>query len=436
MIGLSHQSDKGGGHCQHSWLRWIGTGAAVVACWIGAAASADDFPVTRADLIEVLDSDPSSDHSKSVVPNSQPQARQKPQQQKPAPKRQPVTIKPPVTDESREPADDVVEALPPIKIGPAHSATSLMDILRDSNSQPAPARSVALPQKSTTGNSLEAILNNSKAQTTANKPPRLQEVLGLDAKVTSIGGSRSDIEIEAVPVPPCRKVVSKQRTTAGTPTLDVDKDVGSGRVRVGSTRSPGKLSPGSSPHARTHAIAQADLDSADNPSPVPVPRRRRARVNLTNAERSLIDPAIKPIGQITASSAPPTGLLPENVAAKERANQPVVWQGDDRQFAACPFFWEATQYEHQPLYFEQTNLERHGYDRGCLQPFFSAGNFYGAVAMLPYKVVCYPWYCCYSTLGHYRPGSCAPYRCHTLPWRWDAAAAEVGAWTGFGFLFP
>lgn len=436
MIGQPHRNAERGAHFQRSWLCWIATGAAAIACWIGAAASADDFPVTRADLIEVLDSDPFSDDSGTVAPNAQSQTRKKSQQQKPAPKRQPVTIKPPVSDDSRISSDDVVEALPPIRIGPTRSSTSLMDILQDPNRPRVPARGVALPQKSTKGNSLESILNNSKPQTPAGKPPRLQDLLGLDAEIATSGNSKGDIEIEAVPLPPTRRPIGKQRVAVKLPTLDADGDAAPSRVQVGPTPKHGKPPQGSATRDRTPTIAQAEQDSADKPSPVPVPRRSRVRVKLTNAELSLIDPAIKPIGQITASSLPPRGLLPENVAARERANQPVVWQSDDRQFAACPFFWEATQYEHQPLYFEQINLERHGYDRGCLQPFFSAGNFYGGVAMLPYKVVCYPWYCSYSTLGHYRPGSCAPYRCHTLPWRWDAAAAEVGAWTGFGFLFP
>lgn len=158
--------------------------------------------------------------------------------------------------------------------------------------------------------------------------------------------------------------------------------------------------------------------------------------NAENSVRQKADIAIKPMGAIAASTTPPRGVLPKNAALSERHLQPEVWQSDDRHFRETAFFWEPTNYAYQPLYFEEPNLERYGYDRGCLQPVFSAGHFYGSVALWPYKLVCYPWYNCESALGHYRPGSCVPYRCHHLPFRWDALLVEAGAWTGLAFLMP
>lgn len=183
-------------------------------------------------------------------------------------------------------------------------------------------------------------------------------------------------------------------------------------------------------------LAIDDIEEHRDEFRKPASRLPKPRYRLANNAESRVDTSVKPLDQIAATIVPPSGKLPPNAAAKNRKLEPEVWQDDSRRFPDQTIFWEATHYEHQPLYFEEINLERYGYDRGCMQPVFSAGNFYGSVALWPYKLVCYPWYECRSTLGQYRPGSCAPYRCNNLPWRLDAALVEVGAWTGLAFLLP
>jgi hypothetical protein len=92
---------------------------------------------------------------------------------------------------------------------------------------------------------------------------------------------------------------------------------------------------------------------------------------------------------------------------------------------------------HRPLYFEEINLERYGYGcHDCLQPFASAAHFFATVPALPY---CIGANCpgeCQYTLGHYRPGSCPPWRCHRPPVSALGALAEGGVWTGMVFLIP
>ena len=71
--------------------------------------------------------------------------------------------------------------------------------------------------------------------------------------------------------------------------------------------------------------------------------------------------------------------------------------------------WTAPVYCAQPLYFEDTMLERHGHERApCLQPLVSGARFFSNIAFLPYNAYLQrPLEERHST-GHYRPGSAAP----------------------------
>lgn len=80
-------------------------------------------------------------------------------------------------------------------------------------------------------------------------------------------------------------------------------------------------------------------------------------------------------------------------------------------WAQQPFTWAAPSFFHRPLYFEQVNLERYGMGpRCCLQPTYSSLHFFGSIAILPYKWVTQHPQEKYYTLGHHRPGNCAPYQ--------------------------
>jgi hypothetical protein len=101
------------------------------------------------------------------------------------------------------------------------------------------------------------------------------------------------------------------------------------------------------------------------------------------------------------------------------------------------YHWDATALCHRPLYFEEINLERHGYGCcACLQPVASAAHFFGTVPALPYCMAAECPSECVYTLGHYRPGSCPPWRCHWRPCDPLAVAAEGGVLTGMIFLIP
>lgn len=112
----------------------------------------------------------------------------------------------------------------------------------------------------------------------------------------------------------------------------------------------------------------------------------------------------------------------------------------DRMTQAWPettMTWKASALCHKPLYFEQTHLERYGHTTGPLtQPIVSAGHFYLMMPILPYQLALWPPYECIYPLGHYRPGSCAPYYLDPIPLSIRAGLAEAGAWVGGVFLVP
>lgn len=101
------------------------------------------------------------------------------------------------------------------------------------------------------------------------------------------------------------------------------------------------------------------------------------------------------------------------------------------------FTWLAPQMQHQPLYFEQVNLERYGTGpHPCLQPAASAVHFLSAAAVLPYKAGRQ----CPSTrvyaLGDYRPGDCTPHHLYYEPWSWRGFITQSLAVTSLGVTAP
>jgi hypothetical protein len=84
-------------------------------------------------------------------------------------------------------------------------------------------------------------------------------------------------------------------------------------------------------------------------------------------------------------------------------------------WSAHGYCWESPSFCFSPLYFEQPNLERYG--QGVGRPFTSASSavaFVVDVTTLPIALICSPPCSKSCTLGHHRPGDCAPYQRKTL----------------------
>lgn len=75
------------------------------------------------------------------------------------------------------------------------------------------------------------------------------------------------------------------------------------------------------------------------------------------------------------------------------------------------YCWQSPAFCYSPLYFEQPNLERYGNTTyPFLAPAVSATYFFGQVTMLPLKSLHQPPWSKSCTLGHHRPGDCAPFQ--------------------------
>jgi hypothetical protein len=171
--------------------------------------------------------------------------------------------------------------------------------------------------------------------------------------------------------------------------------------------------------------------------PASAPQGRPLQLDLAKDPCAAMDE--KPLAALGIGIAIPAGTLPDDPATAcwTQLNDSASPVASIRCWPMHVCHWNASCVCHRPLYFEQINLERHGY--GCcesLQPLASAAHFFGTVPALPYcmAVEC-PCECVY-TLGHYRPGSCPPWRHHWPPCSPLAAAAEGGVWTGMIFLIP
>ncbi|MCL2304379.1 MAG: hypothetical protein FWC43_03455 [Planctomycetaceae bacterium] len=116
--------------------------------------------------------------------------------------------------------------------------------------------------------------------------------------------------------------------------------------------------------------------------------------------------------------------------------------GDDyfpaRDFEQICFMWKASALCHKPLYFEEVALERYGHTlvREEFQPIISGAKFFLTVPILPYKMGINPPCECIYTLGHYRPGSCAPYMVDPLPLSVRAGLVQAGVVVGGVAIFP
>jgi hypothetical protein len=101
------------------------------------------------------------------------------------------------------------------------------------------------------------------------------------------------------------------------------------------------------------------------------------------------------------------------------------------------FFLEPADFCHQPLYFEEINLERFGTTRTPrLQPVVSGASFFVTVPAMPYLMTVYRPRVCYQDMSPYRPGRPAPWHRELPPIRLNAAAVKAALIAGMFFVIP
>ncbi|MCO6046166.1 hypothetical protein NG895_19880 [Aeoliella sp. ICT_H6.2] len=142
------------------------------------------------------------------------------------------------------------------------------------------------------------------------------------------------------------------------------------------------------------------------------------------------EPQQVPITALGVNIALPAGKLPESEATGLVKVGPLLTEMP-RPWPTLVYTWMPAATRHQPLYFEEINAERYGYSRNwVLQPVVSTAHFFGTIPALPYLMAANcPGECVY-TLGHYRAGSCPPYRRHCWPCDLLGGTVEAGtiAW--------
>jgi len=154
-------------------------------------------------------------------------------------------------------------------------------------------------------------------------------------------------------------------------------------------------------------------------------------------ETEEIDPGFRPIEDVEIRVAP-IGNLPDDHAAKwfSKEGEVVHTMGFSRAEMESLVLWEAPALANRPLYFEETNVERHGYSVGLFQPAFSAAHFFGRIPALPYLLVSERHHQTTYALGHFRPGSFAPYKLHRPRFSVTGLAVETAAVVGMLYLIP
>ena len=110
---------------------------------------------------------------------------------------------------------------------------------------------------------------------------------------------------------------------------------------------------------------------------------------------------------------------------------------ESRLWRETIYTWKASAVCHKPLYFDELALERYGHSLGpFVQPVYSAAHFFVTLPILPYKMGLKPPKECVYALGHYRPGSCAPYLVDPLPLSVRGGLLEAGAVVGVAAILP
>lgn len=94
------------------------------------------------------------------------------------------------------------------------------------------------------------------------------------------------------------------------------------------------------------------------------------------------------------------------------------------------------RFSHNPLYFEDPNLERCGQGHGCLTTAHSAAHFVSLIAITPYLMTADHPRSCVAALPDCRTCQSFGKEAYLPEWSWKAAAVQAAAVTGLVFIIP
>lgn len=169
-------------------------------------------------------------------------------------------------------------------------------------------------------------------------------------------------------------------------------------------------------HASSMTSQRSPSDGIDATS-VPVPKSVGSPITL--GDLAVPNISLQNVG---------TGDIPDDATSgRMPASVPLPLAIDRGIFLQSSKQWVPGGFCHQPLYFEDAMLERHGHQRfPYLQPFVSAAKFYGTIPLAPYKWTLQRPLEDRHTLGSFRPGSPAPLIRQRLPYDEAAFSVQVG----------
>ena len=167
--------------------------------------------------------------------------------------------------------------------------------------------------------------------------------------------------------------------------------------------------------AKREAEANIEADAKkDSTDPNQDSSKAKKRDPIVLPALTVPNTSLKGVGMDSTPEDLVVGRLPSGIALPYGADRYGFWDLDRKT-------WTAPVFCHQPTYFEDTMLERHGHERlPYLQPLVSGARFFSNIAFLPYQSYIYPPLEERYSPGHYRPGSAAPHLRQRAPY--DAGA--------------
>ncbi len=147
----------------------------------------------------------------------------------------------------------------------------------------------------------------------------------------------------------------------------------------------------------------------------------------------------RPVTQMSLNVQPQPGRMPEQRGLTSDSNLSATGKYPaeiDRGWRDCLVHWNASEASHGPLYFEEANLERHGYSRGYWQPVFSGVRFFSTAPLLPGLMTLDRPFSLQYELGESRVGSSTPYRARKTPWTAKSLLVEFAVVSGISFIIP
>lgn len=228
-------------------------------------------------------------------------------------------------------------------------------------------------------------------------------------------------DVESVPYPPVAPDVEAIAYTEGDAEFEADVYTESGPE------------PAFGPQV---AEACPEYLVAEQVEVVPAPHAAAPSPFKPGEDDSDIDRFTRRIADVPLDIRPTEGVMPGDLAADEFEQHA---QSDPRQSCEVdPIVCSCTPWTicFRPLYFEEPALERLGEKCRFIQPAVSGVHFFSSVALLPYKMRVRPPRSCVCSNGFSRIGDPVPPGYGECVWRWDAAAIEAAAVTGFVFILP